>query len=220
MKIINQNSEILNIDENILERIEMAGRTCYQSFDKITKNSAEKFVQMLQKKNHGAMLEFADIMVRFITDRGVTHELVRHRHCSFAQESTRYVRYDKDPMEFILPTWSKINPGYYVRGDLISCSDDSYPTKYDEIWMDSCIVGEENYNRMMKEGCVAQQARQILPNSLKTEIVVKANLREWLHILELRTSKASHPQMVDLMTGLLNQFRELLPSVFGGEDEE
>ena len=94
MKIIEQNHEILSLPENTLQIMEKAGRTCYKSEDKITNDSAERFVNMLVRKDHHAMVEFSDIIVKFITNRGVTHELVRHRHCSFAQESTRYVKYE------------------------------------------------------------------------------------------------------------------------------
>ena len=105
MKIIEQSHQILSINHpNILNQIETAGRTCYKSEDKITEGSAIKFTKMLRDKGHHAMLEFGDITVKFITNRGVTHELVRHRLCSFAQESTRYVDYQKE-MEFIKPVW-------------------------------------------------------------------------------------------------------------------
>ena len=104
MKIIEQYHEILSLPENNLQMLEKAGRTCYKSEDKITQDSAEKFVDMLVRKGHHAMIEFGDIIVKFVTNRGVTHELVRHRHCSFAQESTRYVKYEGE-MEFIKPVW-------------------------------------------------------------------------------------------------------------------
>ena len=104
MKVIKQSHKILAVYGGF-EGIEAAGRTCYKSEDKITEGSAEKFAKMIRKRGHFAMSEFADLVVRFVTNRGVSHELVRHRMCSFAQESTRYVNYGGKPMEFILPVW-------------------------------------------------------------------------------------------------------------------
>lgn len=200
MKIINQSHEILKLDDSVLRDIEVAGRTCYQSQDKITEESAEKFVAMLQKRKHMAMIEFADMTVKFITNRGVTHELVRHRVCSFAQESTRYVKYDGS-MEFIKPVW----------GNFSGVLHDS--PEYS--WLRAMESSENKYQYLLECGWRPEQAREVLPNSLKTEIVVKANLREWLHIFSLRTSKAAHPQIRGLMIGLLNELKEKLPTVFG-----
>ena len=234
MKIIEQSHEIISLPENLLETIELAGRTCYQSEKKIgcsikreldpydhcekycppmqqyetlsgkrincnsecENHTSQKFVKMLRDKKHHAMIEFGDIIVKFITNRGVTHELVRHRHCSFAQESTRYVNY-KGEMEFILPVWWE-------------------NTHRDEkaVWIANNFATEEYYKRLLEFGWRPEQARDVLPNSIKTEIVVKANIREWRHIFELRTSKKSHPQIRALMTLLLLELKELLPIVF------
>ena len=131
----------------------MAGRTCYKSEDKITDDSAEKFVDMLTRRGHHAMIEFGDIIAKFVTNRGVTHEIVRHRMCSFAQESTRYVKYD-GKMQFIRPVW-------YYEAD-----------KYTQtIWRKAMIEAEFNYQTLLKNGWRPEQAREVLPNSLKTEIV-------------------------------------------------
>lgn len=194
----------------------MSGRTCYKSEDKITEDSAEKFVEMLTKRGHHAMIEFGDIIIKCVTNRGVAHEIVRHRMCSFAQESTRYVRYDEGDMQYIWPVWSNIKPGYYVRGDYIQKVDvDKDIPMGDQIWLDSCIRDEENYKRLIKDcGWKAQQAREILNNSLKTEIVWKANIREWRHILKLRCGKAAHPQMRDLMIPILKDFQSRIPVLF------
>lgn len=197
MKIIKQSHEILSLPDNILQMIERAGRTCYKSEDKINHHSSHKFVKMLIDKGHHAMIEFGDITVKFITNRGVTHELVRHRHCSFAQESTRYVKYDGE-MEFIKPVW---------------CDNSNYAGA-DLMWWNSMEHAEFQYKWLLKNGWKPQQAREVLPNSLKTEIVVKANVREWRHILTLRTGKAAHPQMVALMKPLLDELKEKTPVVF------
>lgn len=229
MKIINQSHEIISLPANLLQTIELAGRTCYKSEDKIgcTKNlhpkycsrtcdvckdhSAHKFIQILIDHNHHAMIEFGDIIVRFITNRGVTHELVRHRLCSFAQESTRYVRYDGQ-MEFIRPVWcdDKHLTGIFDEGyDFQNLPDGPVLN-----WALACRDAELSYINLMNEGWRPEQAREILPNSLKTEIVVKANIREWRHIFQLRTSKKAHPQMRALMIPLLTELQEKIPVVF------
>jgi len=196
MKILQQSHEILSLPENLLEMLEKAGRTCYKSEDKITKESAPKFVKVLRDRGHHAMIEFGDIIVKFITNRGVTHELVRHRLCSFAQESTRYVKYDGN-MEFILPVW------------LEGPNSSDYTT-----WTGAMHMAEANYKYLLSDGWRPEQAREVLPNSLKTEIVVKANIREWRHIFTLRCSKAAHPQIRGLMLPLLKELKNKLPVVF------
>jgi thymidylate synthase (FAD) len=200
MKTIEQSHEILSMAG--IDMIELAGRTCYQSQDKIDcfGRTAPKFVKMLRDRGHHAMIEFGDIIVKFVTNRGVTHELVRHRHCSFAQESTRYVKYDGD-MEFIQPVWME-----------------GANTATTTTWTNAMIQAESNYKYLLRDGWTAQQAREVLPNSLKTEIVAKANIREWRHILKLRCAKSSHPQMVALMRPLLAELQSKIPVVFDDLD--
>ncbi len=212
MKIIEQSHEILSLPASCLGMLERAGRTCYKSEDKITPESAEKFVKMLRDKGHHAMIEFGDIIVKFITNRGVTHELVRHRHCSFAQESTRYVKYEGD-MEFIKPEWVKA--GIQDCGDDFIVDDSETTKETDAIytWVSAMKRAEIDYKNLLKDGWKAQQAREILPNSLKTEIVVKANIREFRHIFSLRCAKASHPQMRALMRPLLAELQAKIPVV-------
>jgi len=214
MKIIEQSHEILILSENILQNIEKAGRTCYKSEDKITPESAPVFVQTLLKRGHHAMIEFADITVRFITNRGVTHELVRHRICSFAQTSTRYVKYDEE-MEFIRPVWiDKKYLGTWNKERVLSMNNDE-STHDIMCFMASLDLAQKTYSKLINGGgWRPEQAREVLPNSLKTEIVVKANVREWIHILDLRCSKAAHPQMRALMIPLLKELKEKVPIIF------
>ena len=196
MQLIDQSHEILAYDG--LELIERAGRTCYKSEDKISEESAPKFVRQLIKRGHEAMLEHGGATVRFVTNRGVTHELVRHRVAAFAQESTRYVKYDGG-MEFIKPVWL-----------------DSKPIGR-KFWTAAMKVSEWAYRALIKVGWMPEEAREVLPNSLKTEIVVTANYREWRHILNLRaigTTGRPHPQMQALMLPLLAEFKEKLPALF------
>jgi thymidylate synthase (FAD) len=225
MKVIEQYHVIEHITPNILQQIERCARNCYKSEDKITEDSAEKMVKALIKKNHGAMLEFGDIIVRFVTNRGVTHELVRHRLCSFAQESTRYVRYDGQ-MEFIRPVWCPEDlVGSYLKWEDAQHWVYKHKNQKDNMqiacWLDSCINDEQKYIFLLDNGWRPEQAREILPNSLKTEIVVKGNIREWRHMFTLRCSKKAHPQIRSLFTNLLIDLKKQIPVVFddiGGEN--
>lgn len=195
MKLIEQSHEILRLPEN-LKMIERVARTCYQSQDKIKEGSDIKLVDMLLNRGHFAMIEFEEVIVRFITNRGVTHELVRHRLCSFAQESTRYVKYDGE-MEFIKPVWWSTST-----------------EKQQNTFINNLVTSEFDYQYLLASGWQPQQAREVLPNALKTEINVKANVREWRHIFKLRCSKKAHPQIRALMLALLVDLRNKIPLVF------
>ena len=204
MKIINASTEILTpITGDELRQIEYAGRTCYKSEDKITDDSAKKFVENLIKRGHEAMLEHSSLSVKFICDRGVSHELVRHRLASFAQESTRYCNYSQDKFGNEL---TFIKPIFFEEGT------DSY--KY---WENAMADAENYYFSMLDFGCTPQEARSVLPNSIKTEIVMTANYREWRHFFWLRAAHKTgpaHPQMEELTVPLLYEVSELIPVVF------
>lgn len=195
MKIINASYRIETpIDgAEMLKRIEKAGRTCYKSEDRITDESAEAFIRKLIERGHESVLEHESITVRFVCDRGVSHEIVRHRLASYSQESQRYVRYNGD-IEFINPHMPN--------------------AKAHETWQELCERAEETYRELLSYGGQPQQARSVLPNSVKTEIVMTANLREWRHFLKLRTAKAAHPQMRELTVPLLEELQERIPVVF------
>jgi len=197
MRIVEQSHEIMECSDDALQLIERAGRTCYKSEDKITDDSAERFVKMLIDRGHHAMLEFGWIVVKFITNRGVTHELVRHRPASYAQESTRYVNYGGDDIQFIKPVWYE---------------GTSPMAKY--LWRRSMNSAETAYKALLGAGWRPEQAREVLPNSLKTEIVAMGNTREWRHIFSLRCSNAAHPQMRALMRPLLAEVRSRIPVLF------
>jgi len=185
---------------NEAKKIEAAGRLCYKSEDKITEDSYKKFISMLREKQHGAMLEHSTMSIKFITDRGITHEIVRHRVASFAQESTRYCNYSKDKFNNEI---SVIEP-FCGEAD-----DESY-----RVWLAAMEAAEKAYFKMLELGYSPQISRSVLPTSLKTEIVVTANFREWLHIFKLRTAPAAHPQMVALMTPLYKELNSVLPEIF------
>jgi thymidylate synthase (FAD) len=203
MKIIKPSYEILTplCGEDILKQIERIGRVCYKSEDKITPESAVKFVATLIKNGHEAMVEHgATISVKFICDRGVSHELVRHRLCSWAQESTRYCNYSIDKFDngptFIEPCfWEKESYQYLT-------------------WKECMSLAEDYYLCLIEKGSTPQEARSVLPNSLKTEIVMTANLREWRAFFKLRVANIAHPQMRELTRPLLLEFQQLIPIVF------
>lgn len=184
----------------ILKSIERYGRTCYKSEDKITESSAADFVKKIIELGHESVLEHEKVSVRIICDRGVTHEIVRHRIGSYSQESTRYCNYSTDSfgnqITCILPSFWK---------------DDQ--SKLD-IWISAMEFAEKSYFMLLDAGATPQEARSVLPNSLKTEIVVTYNLREWRHFFKLRTSKAAHPQMREVALELLEKFKSLIPVVF------
>ena len=211
MKIINAGYEIIrpHIDgpearDAIYQLIEQAGRTCYKSEDKITPESAAKFVTSIVKRGHEAMLEHASMTVKFIVDRGVSHELVRHRLFSFAQESTRYCNYSNEKFGSEITV---IKPCFYQE----------YSEEYD-LWKAATENAEYKYFQLLNAGSTPQEARSVLPNSLKTEVVVTGNMREWRHFFRLRAAGetgAPHPQMAEVAIPLFKAVRDYMPELFG-----
>ena len=186
--------------QEILNKIERYGRVCYKSEGKIEEGSAERFVENLIKRGHEAVLEHASITVKFVVDRGVSHELVRHRLASYCQESTRYCNYAKDDFNseitFIIPEYL------------------DYKSEGWNTWKQTMKVCEDAYFKLLDFGLSPQEARAVLPNSLKTEVVMTANIREWRLFFKLRTASAAHPQMREVTRPLLDELKELIPVVF------
>ena len=182
--------------EEMLRKIERRGRVCYKSEDKITPDSARVLVKALIKRGHESVLEHEKVTVTIVCDRGVTHEIVRHRIGSYSQESTRYCNYSGDGI-------TVIEPLFFDKGSI----------KYQD-WSDAMIFCEQVYENLIGNGASPQEARTVLPNSLKTEIVVTYNLREWRHFFKLRTAKAAHPQMREITIPLLAEFKKLIPVIF------
>lgn len=206
MKIIKPSFEILTpINRHgILKHLETVARTCYKSEDKITEESAPKMVKALIRSQHTAMIEHFSISVKMIVDRGVSHEIVRHRVASYAQESTRYCNYSQGKFGSEITV---IEPLFFDKNSI----------EY-AIWEDSCLQAEKAYNELIQMGRTPQEARSVLPNSLKTEIVVTMNLREWIHFFNLRaigTTGAPHPQMKEIAVMVLEKFSNELPEIFG-----
>ncbi len=188
--------------EEIIKKIEKYGRTCYKSEDRITDESAKKFIQNIINRGHESVLEHEKITVRVICDRGVSHEIVRHRIASYSQESTRYCNYSNEKfgseLTFIMPVFW----------------EDEEKEEQLNLWKQAMINAEKSYFALLKLGAHPQEARSVLPNSLKTEIVITMNLREWRHFFRLRTSEASHPQMRQIAQAMLCEFKEKIPVIF------
>lgn len=208
MKIINPSVELINAPsyETLMATIEAAGRTCYKSEDKITDGSAEKFIRGIIKRGHEAVIEHGSLTVRFICDRGVSHEIVRHRIAAYCQESTRYCNYSNEQFGGEITV---IKPFYLVEG--------SEGWQY---WREACLTTERRYFEMLRIGCTPQEARAVLPNSLKTEVVMTADIREWRHFLKLRNSPAAHPQMREVANMLAVLFKDNYPVFFEDFDAD
>jgi len=204
MQIVDPTIQILDELDGpaMLKRIEQVARTCYKSENLIKEDSCNKFVKNLINSKHEAMLEFVDITVKFTCDRGVSHEIVRHRVASYAQESTRYANYSNEKFGSEITV---VKPSFWNK-------EDSYGM-YD-MWKEQCEKAEHIYMTMLSHGAKPQEARSILPNSLKTEINMKCNLREWRHFFNLRCDKAAHPDMRHLATMLLIEFHNNIPVIF------
>ena len=210
MIITNAEAEFLEdlrnpeVVKGIMQKIERIGRSCYVSENAITDDSCKGFVRRLVERQHEAMLEHATLTVKFTVDRGVSHEIVRHRMASFAQESTRYCNYSKGKFGGEITV---IQPCFLRTG-----------SKEWVAWFDSCKRAEEAYFAMLNAGCTPQEARDVLPTSLKTTLWMTANIREWRHFFKLRaagTTGSPHPQMREVALPLLKECKETMPELFG-----
>lgn len=200
----------------IMQTIEDAGRTCYKSGDKTNATSYGPFIERLVRRNHEAVLEHGVATAHFRIDRGVSHELVRHRLAAFAQESTRYCNYKDKAIEFVKPSW-------ITDEDLVAVAKSQHQNMSDiedkhmcavVRWFDSCQHAHDRYHDLLNYDRSPQEARAVLTNSLATDLVVTANLREWRHILKLRCAKEAHPDMRQVMLPLLSDMYQLFPPVF------
>jgi thymidylate synthase (FAD) len=214
MLLIKPRIEFLDMNQKGLKLIEQAGRTCYKSEEKITETSHIDFVRKLKKAGHHAMLEFGWLCYRIVCDRGVTHEIVRHRLFSYAQESTRYCNY-KGGLTFIIPPWTTFPEGEYE--DWIRGFGFEEQTNEAIEWHNAMIEASKYYSVLIDKGWSPQQARSVLPNSIKTEIVIGGNLREWMHFFDLRRAKAAHPQMREVAELLYSDVQARIPVLFENE---
>jgi thymidylate synthase (FAD) len=208
MRIVQQEHKILCPSEWGLELklIEAAGRTAYKSEDRIEADSYRSFISGIVKRGHLAVIEFGNMVVQFVTDRGISHELVRHRICSFVQESSRYCNYGSGKFGSAVTV---VRPSGLQEGS-------------EELaWTVACQDAEQKYLYLTSHGVSAQSARSVLPTCTKTEIVVKANFREWRHIFRIRAvEKAAHPDMRALMIPLYEECRAACPEIFDLGDPE
>ena len=199
-KIIEPSFEILTpIDgESVLKHIELCGRVCYKSENLITDDSAKQFVKVIKERDHQSVLEHFSISVRFITDRGISHEIVRHRLASFSQESSRYCSYNKDKFgnEITVIRPSNLTEAQY------------------RLWKATVEAAEISYFQLLNDGSTPEIARSVLPTCTKTELIVTANLREWKHIFDMRCSNAAHPDVRKIMIPLREEFRKQIPVIF------
>jgi thymidylate synthase (FAD) len=188
----------------ILQRLERYGRTCYKSEDKITSDSARKLIANILVSGHESVIEHEKVTVRIICDRGVTHEIVRHRIASYSQESTRYCNYFKGKFG---------NEITVIDIKIHLVDEESF-----DIWFNHMLASEIAYNKLIERGNAPQIARSVLPNSLKTEIVITFNLREWRHFFRLRCSSKAHPQMREVTIPLFVEMKKRIPVIFDDLD--
>jgi thymidylate synthase (FAD) len=217
MRIIEPGFELLFTEQlnDITKRLERIARTCYKSEDRISEGSDLKLIQTLLSRKHFPMFDHVSISVRVICDRGVTHEIVRHRIAAYAQESTRFCNYSKarfgNHLTFIKPCFFPDIP----------CGEFDGPKDFEERlspaevnWLAAISESEHRYINLLNLGCKPEEARSVLPNSLKTEIVMTLDLTAWHHFFELRTGKAAHPQMREIAIPMLEEFKANVPLVF------
>lgn len=204
MKVVKPDWRIAALTEadptRMMKHLEAMGRICYQSEDAITDTSYDKFLRGIIKRGHEAVLEHATVTAVVICDRGITHEIVRHRIAAYCQESTRYCNYSKgkfgNEITVVEPFfWDPESPEY-------------------QVWHDACAQTEAAYFTLLNKGCTPQEARDVLPNSLKTQIAITMNIREWRHFFRLRCGKGAHPQMIEIACKGLVEFYDYFPCLF------
>lgn len=181
--------------KKLISNLERYGRVSHKSESNIKEGTAENFLRSLIKWGHESVLEHEKITVRFICNRGISHELVRHRIAAYTQESTRYCNYS-GKIQFIKPLFFKEGTPAF------------------KLWYQSCQQAAENYEKLVKMGKRPEEAREVLTHSLKTEIVTTYNIRQWRHVFEMRCQKAAHPQIRELMVPLLKEFQKRIPVLF------
>lgn len=195
-KVLVPNDQFSN---KLIAKLGRYARVCYKSEDKLCIKDSNQFIENLINSGHESVIEHEKVTVLFIVDRGISHEIVRHRIASYSQESTRYCNYSKGKFGSQITV---IEPFFFL-------DTDSY-----EAWKEACSLSEKYYFKLLSLSCSPQEARSVLPNSLKTEIVVTFNLREWRHFFKLRCSSNAHPQMRQVTIPLLKLFQTKLPALF------
>lgn len=202
--------EIINAPDynSMLKTVERAGRVCYKSEDKIGEDTAESFIRGIIKRGHESVIEHEKITVLVTCDRGVTHEIVRHRIASYSQESTRYCNYTNGKFSGQI---TFIDPCSGFSWDLST----ERGANLFKVWTKAMGGAEWSYRQMIRYGAKPEEARTVLPNSTKAELAMTMNLREWRHFIKLRTSPAAHPQMREVADMVANEFKSRYPAFFG-----
>jgi thymidylate synthase (FAD) len=200
MKIIKPEIQVEQYDGiKIMKNIERACRTCYRSEGLITEDSYKRLLKNCINRGHESVLEHEKITIRMTCDVGVYKDLTRHRFGSFSIESTRYCNYGKDKFDNEIKF---IEPIYF---------DEAEKAQY---WVAAMTEIEKIYLTMSELGCTPDELRMILPHSTAAEVTMTANIREWRHILDLRTKKMTHPSIRQLLIPLLLKFKEDMPELF------
>ncbi len=209
MNTMKPSVEIIDMEDydKIVKKIEKIGRVCYKSEGSITDDSAERFISNILKRGHESVIEHEAVTVRMVCDRGVTHEIVRHRIASYSQESTRYCNYAGDKFG------NQISVIDIAGGFHYDLTKENDKAKYDA-WAEAMENAEQSYFKMLALGASPQEARSILPNSLKTEIVMTMNLRSWRNFFRLRLDHHAHPQMREVAAIAFEEFKTRLPIFF------
>lgn len=204
MKVVKPDWRIAALTEAdpalLMKHLEAMGRICYQSEDTITSTSYDKFLRGIIERGHEAVLEHATVTSVVICDRGISHEIVRHRIAAYCQESTRYCNYSKGKFGNEITV---VEPPFWDR------ESTEYAT-----WKHACEVAEAAYFDLLSVGCTPQEARDVLPNSTKTQIAITMDIREWRHFFRLRCGKGAHPQMIELACKGLIEFYDYFPCLF------
>ena len=220
MKKVKAGFEIITkeTEKEMLQEMERVARTCYKSEDKITDDSCYNFIKGIIKRGHEAMIEFSNITVKFTCDRGVSHEIVRHRLANYAQESTRYCNYSKDKYDNQV-SFIDISNGINLDLAMNTALNNGTLTKENidliiNEWEEACKDAEKHYLNLSKLGASPNISRSVLPNSIKTEINVRMDIREWRHFFSLRCEDVAHPQMREIAKPLLKEMAKRYPIFF------
>lgn len=205
MTIVEPHANLMDVPDRsagilLLKKVEWCARISHGTEDDQGEESWDRFLRAVVLQ-HGdwSVVEHASATVDFLVDRGISHELVRHRLCAFTQSSTRFINYSKKVTPtFVMPDFSQI----------------PYRIEAESCWRQQIERAEESYREMLRIGCAPQIARSVFPNALSTRLAVTSNLRNWRHVLLMRTTKEAHPQMRKVMIPLLAQFQERIPILF------
>ncbi len=223
--------QLMTTPDGLIEHLERCGRTCYKSEDKITEGSAETFVKRIIKSGHESVLEHASMTALIVCDRACSHQLVRHRVGAYSQESQRYCNYGKKGFQFIAPKSLEIPPGeYYTAGTLECLGADDWLFKNKNLdwesrwfleypksrWLKNRFRDCYEYKWCLHDGMRPEDARSVLPNATKTEVVTTYNIRQWRHVFRERAlNPHAQWQIKDIMLGILEEFKSSMPSLFG-----